>query len=297
MPEVQSAMALGPDRNSEFYTRIADLFAVHADALKALVVCDVSTAVAFLEYDPAGVFHTAGVPMVVSRVGPVQIYLGGPPGTGKTTAALRIWKDLCMVDGARCIKTGELLLVVVSTKVERATLTPLLDNAGYCVIDYESTRPVWVPELPRLDAILGTLTDMSQHYALIVTVHSVCKLLYSKSIIERAQASYDPRGALGALRTDMFDLPHFSSRVAGVWFSEGLAMVQAMLSPLIENKDMTVSALRRLAYVPVVIVDGPIDQSALMFWFDIAPNLQAHLLVPQQRDDALLPPAGADRRG
>jgi hypothetical protein len=140
-PEVQAAMALGSDRNSEFYTRIADLFDANADALKKLVVFDVSTAVAFLECDPAGVIYTAGKNMVYPQPGPVQIYLGGPPGTGKTTVALKMWGDLRM-DGVRCIPKGDVLLVVVSTKVERTAITLLLTEIRYSVIDYESTRPV-----------------------------------------------------------------------------------------------------------------------------------------------------------
>ena len=281
-PEVQAAMALGPDRNSEFYTRVDDVIDANADALKRLVVYDVTTAVFFLQSDATGGFYVPGVPMEVKYYGAVQIYLAGPPGTGKTTTAVEIWRNLRM-DGVRCMSKGSVLLVVVSTNVEKASLGPLLGHAGYTVIDYDNTRHLWDPSISRLDAILGNFSDMSLHYALIITVHSLCKVLYSKSACTRAQAAYGKRGVFGALQSDTFDLPHFNGRVAGVWFSEGMAIVLAMLSPLITNKDMTVNALRRLAYVPVVVVDGPCDPVAITFWFDIAPNLRVHILVPQQR--------------
>ena len=281
-PEVQAAMALGPDRNSEFYTRVDDLIAVHTDALKELVRYDVTAVQFFLEVDPIGGFFTAGVPMTVKYFGSVQVYLAGPPGTGKTTTAVQIFKDLRM-DGVRCISRGSVLLVVVSTNVERTSLGLQLEQAGYTVIDYTTTRHLWDPSVSRLDAILGNFSDMSLHYALIVTVHSLCKVLFSKSVCTRAQAAWDKRGVFGARRTDTFDLPHIPDRVAGVWFSEGMAIVLSLLSPLITNKDMTIDALRRLAYVPVVVVDGPCDPVAITFWFDIAPNLRVHILVPQQR--------------
>ena len=281
-PEVQAAMALGPDRNSEFYTRVDDLIAVHADALKKLVVYDVSTAVFYLQYDPAGHFHVPGVQLAVRDYGPVQVYLAGPPGTGKTTTAVQIFRDLRM-DGVRCMPRGSVLLVVVSTNVERTSLGLQLEQAGYTVIDYASTRHLWDPSVSRLDAILGNFSDMSLHYALIVTVHSLCKVLFSKSVCTRAQAAWDKRGVFGARKTDTFDLPHIPDRVEGVWFSEAYSTCSAVLGPLIGNKDMTIDALRRLAYVPVVVVDGPCDPVAITFWFDIAPNLRVHILVPQQR--------------
>lgn len=280
--EVQDAMAIGPDRNSEFYTRLADLLDANADALKKLVVYDVSAAIAFLDYDPVGAVHVPGVQLTMPQHGPVCVYLAGPPGTGKTTCAVAILRDLC-TDGVRCIGKGRVLLVVVSTKIERLVLDALVANAGYTVINYEETRHLWDPSISRLDAILAAYSDPTVQYALIVTVHSLCKVLYSNSERTRARALYDQRTALGALRQDTMDLPHMNDRVAGAWFSEGLAIMTATTGTLVLDKEMTICALRRLACVPVVVVDGPVDQSAIAFWFDIAPNLRVHVLVPQQR--------------
>lgn len=281
-PEVKVAMALIPERNAEFNTRVDDILDAHADDLKQLIEHDVTSVMLFMDIDTTGMYFTAGVPMMERYFGPVQIYLAGPPGTGKTTVAVDIFRNLC-ANGPRTIGEGQVLLVVVSTKAEQASLAPLLKLAGYDVIDYAATRHLWDPSRSRLDNILAANCDMSKHYALIVTVHSLCNVLYSKSVCTRAQEAWDKRGVFGALQTDTFDLPHFNDRVKGVWFSEAWAIIAALLSLLIDNKDMTIDALRRLAYVPVVVVDGPVDQSAFSFWFDILPNLKVHILVPQQR--------------
>ena len=280
-PEVQAAIALGNDQNTLCYNTLDNILCVHDKALRDKVGYDISPLMYFMGLDVAGAFGTPGKAIGYDHVvGPLTLLLLAHTGTGKTTAILMMLREF-----RASMKLGEAIVIFVATNAEKASLSPLLEQAGFTVFLYEDNKHMWDASRSRLDNILSHMGQVCA--AIFSTVHSAAKLIMSEKQMEKVVKEHAERGAGTAFQCNYLNLPSLRPEIRACWCSELGAQWKAFHGSLITEGWLHTAAIQNVcSSCRFTIADGEPTQESVLYAANLSSNMRVHVLVrptvPQQ---------------
>ena len=275
-PEVQGILSLSRADDRLFYNTLTDIIDANYDTLAAMVEMDTTPAMYFLDTDVKGNWtgergRRINYPDVFGAKG---VYLAANPNAGKTQMGTQVAKDLA--DNG--YKLG---IVVGATNADKSEVSDRLKKLGFEVVLPEHNPACMSSAASRLDLLLSSL-DLSKPTVAVTTVHSLPLLLWSKIAIDSATKEFEQRHPLGGVPlSKLYNLPHIPDGLAFCYVSEMQAVLSALGSELIANKDLAMHALAVLCgCVQFNIFDGAVDVGAFFLAKDVCPNVQFHVFVP-----------------